>query len=87
MNRSARRLRAEIGLAYLSEIIADVLHEAHEKGDSKLLVRAITELAGFGYNPLINQVVTGTLNLMKQDGLVCETKDVEGHEMWFLLDV
>ncbi len=87
MNRSARRARAEIGMAYLAEVIADVLQEAHDRGDGPLLVEAIRELAPFPYSPRINQVVRGILNRMKQDGLVDVTEDVEGHQIWSILNV
>ena len=50
-------------------------------------MEAIKELAAFPYSPRINQVVRGTLNRMKQDGLVDVTEDVEGHQIWWLLDV
>ena len=32
MKRSARRAKVEIGIAYLVEVIADVLQEAHDRG-------------------------------------------------------
>lgn len=87
MKRSARRARVEIGIAYLVEVIADVLQEAHDRGNGPLLVEAIKELAAFPYSPRINEVVRGTLNRMKEDGLVDVTEDVEGNQIWRLLNV
>ena len=87
MHRNARRFRVDIGLAYLVEAIADVLQESQESREDPLRVETIKERAGFRDTPLINQVVRGVLNHMKQDGIVDVADDDEGYQVWRLSDV
>ena len=87
MNRNARRFRVDVGLAYLIEVIAEVLQEAHNNGDGPLLVEEIKQRAAFRETPFINQVVRGVLNRMKQDGLVDVEDNVEGFQVWWLVSL
>ena len=86
MNRIARRSRVDIGLAYLVEVIADVLQEANDSGPVPLLVEDIKYKAGFSNAPFVNQIVRGILNQMKQDGAVNVEKDERGYQVWWLMD-
>ena len=87
MNRSARRSRVHIGLAYLSEVTADVLQEAYDGQEGPLLVEDIKRRAAFPDTPRINQVVRGVLNLMLQDGVVEVADDPDGFQVWRLVEV
>lgn len=87
MNRNARRFRVDIGMAYLVEVIADVLQEAYNNGDGPLLVEEIKQRSAFRDTPFINQTVRGVLNRMKQDGLVDRQDNQDGFQEWWLIAV
>ena len=67
MNEHERRRKREIGVAFLSELIADVLAQSPANGEDRGLdVDVIRQRAGFSPNEFANQLCRGILFQMKR---------------------
>ena len=87
MNAHERRRKRDIGVAFLAEVIADVLAEARADGSEGWLApQQIRRKLGFGDKQFASGLCRGILNQMHQYGEVeYKPGDGEGVYDWRLL--
>ena len=85
MNAHARRRKVTIGLAYLEEVVTDVLQdEANQTGETGLTAAQVRVRSGMPASQPSYDIVLGVLRLLSESGIAVDDQPGRGNGAWRL---
>ena len=86
MNIHTRRRNVRIGVAYIAEVLADVLQDAKDNGEGGLTAVDVRNRTGCSGTDLTWKICIRVLNHMENVGEAVNDKHGHGPDSWHLPD-